>query len=65
MKVNSGKHRALTWQNEEATFITITGNRGQKTMTDTFKDGLKNAVLVHDCWASHFNIIEFYCKFEY
>ena len=55
MKVNGDKHWAWTWQNEEATFITITDNRGQKTITDTFKDGFKNSVLVHDCWASHFN----------
>ncbi len=55
MKVNGDKHWAWTWQNEEATFITITDNRGQRTITDTFKDGFKNSVLVHDCWASHFN----------
>ena len=55
MKVNGEKHWAWTWQNEEATFITITDNRGQKTITDTVKDGFKNAVLVHDCWPSHFN----------
>ena len=55
MKVNGDKHWAWTWQNQEATFITITDNRGQKSITDTFKDGFKNSVLVHDCWASHFN----------
>ncbi len=55
MKVNGDKHWAWTWQNEESTFITITDNRAQRSITDTFKDGFKNAVLVHDCWASHFN----------
>jgi len=55
MKVNGDKHWAWTWQNEEATFITITDNRAQKSITQTFKEGFKNAVLVHDCWASHFN----------
>lgn len=55
VKVNGGKHWAWTWQNEEATFITITDNRGQKSIDQTFKDGFKNSVLVHDCWASHFN----------
>lgn len=55
MKVNGDKHWAWTWQNEEATFITITDNRGQKSITNTFKEGFKNSVLVHDCWASHFN----------
>ena len=55
VKVNGDKHWAWTWQNEESTFITITDNRGQKSITDTFKDGFENSVLVHDCWASHFN----------
>lgn len=55
VKVNGNKHWAWTWQNEEATFITITNNRGQKSIDLTFKDGFKNSVLVHDCWASHFN----------
>lgn len=55
VKVNGDKYWAWTWQNEEATFITITDNRGQKSITNTFKDGFKNSVLVHDCWASHFN----------
>ncbi len=55
MKVNGDKHWAWTWQNEDATCITITDNRGQKSITQTFKDGFKNAVLVHDCWASHFH----------
>jgi len=55
VKVNGDKYWAWTWQNEEATFITITDNRGQKSISDTFKNGFKNSVLVHDCWASHFN----------
>ena len=55
IKVNGDKYWAWTWQNKEATFITITDNRGQKTITNTFKDGFKDTTLVHDCWASHFN----------
>lgn len=55
VKVNGDKHWAWTWQNEEATFITITDNRGQVSIDQTFEDGFKNSVLVHDCWASHFN----------
>ena len=55
MKVAGNKHWAWTWQNNEATFITITDNRAQRTITETFKDGFENSVLVHDCWASHFN----------
>jgi len=55
MKVAGNKHWAWTWQNDEATFITITDNRAQKSITETFKYGFENSVLVHDCWASHFN----------
>lgn len=54
MKVNGNKHWAWTWQNKEATFISITDNRGFKSIEDNCKEGFKNAVLVHDCWASHF-----------
>lgn len=55
VKVGGYKNWAWTWQNQEATFITITDNRGQKSITDTFKDGFEKSVLVHDCWKSHFN----------
>ncbi len=55
VKVAGNKHWAWTWQNQEATFITITDNRGQRSIDETFKNGFNNAVLVHDCWASHFN----------
>lgn len=55
VKVKGAKHWAWTWQNEEATFITITDNRGQKSIDETFKNGFENSVLVHDCWTSHFN----------
>lgn len=55
VKVAGGKHWAWTWQNDEATFITITDNRGQKSITETFEHGFKKTVLVHDCWKSHFN----------
>lgn len=55
IKVNGEKHWGWTWQTPEATFITITNNRGQKSIDQTFNKGFKNATLVHDCWASHFN----------
>lgn len=54
-KINGKKQWAWTWQNEEATFITVSDNRGGKTITDTFKEGFPESVLVHDCWKSHFN----------
>jgi len=55
VKVNGNKHWAWTWQNSDATFITITDNRAQKSITENFEKGFENAVLVHDCWRSHFN----------
>lgn len=55
MKVCGKKHWAWTWQNQEATFITITDNRAQRSIDNTFEKGFQNAVLVHDCWRSHFN----------
>jgi len=55
LKVNGDKHWAWTWQTDDATFITITDNRAQRSITENFKNGFKNAVLVHDCWRSHFN----------
>ena len=55
MKVAGDKHWAWTWQNDEATFITITDNRAQRSITENFENGFENSVLVHDCWASHFN----------
>lgn len=55
VKVAGDKHWAWTWQNDEATFITITDNRAERSITENFEDGFENAVLVHDCWKSHFN----------
>jgi len=56
VKVAGNKHWAWTWQNDGATFITITDKRGQKSITETFEAGFDKAVLTHDCWKSHFNI---------
>ena len=55
IKVNGDKYWGWTWQTQDATFITITNNRGQRSIDETFENGFENAVLVHDCWASHFN----------
>jgi len=55
MKINGDKNWAWVWQDDELTFITISDNRAGQTITNTFKDGFKNSVLVHDCWKSHFN----------
>jgi len=55
LKVAGDKYWAWTWQSQSATFISITDNRGEKSIIENFKNGFENAVLVHDCWRSHFN----------
>jgi len=55
VKVAGDKHWAWVWQNEDATFISITDNRAQRSITQNFENGFENSVLVHDCWRSHFN----------
>jgi len=55
VKVAGDKHWAWVWQNEDATFISITDNRAQRSITQNFENGFKDSVLVHDCWRSHFN----------
>jgi len=41
------------------TYIAFSNNRGFATIENNFAQGFANAVLVHDCWSSHFKII---CK---
>ena len=53
-KVNGKKAWFWTWQSKFATFIVFSGNRGTKTIDAHFENGFKDAVLVHDCWKSHF-----------
>ena len=50
--VNGKKWWMWTWQNELLTYIAASESRGYKAITDNFKDGLPNAVLVSDSWAS-------------
>jgi len=54
-KVNGYKQWIWTWQNDNLTFISLSKNRGISTINEIFPKGIKNAVLVHDCWKSHFN----------
>jgi transposase len=53
-KVNGKKHWFWTWQNDELTFIVHSDSRGTITIENNFPNGLPNAVLQHDRWASHF-----------
>jgi transposase len=54
IRVNGEKGWFWTWQSKLVTFIVFSKNRGTATIDTNFTDGFYNAVLVHDCWASHF-----------
>jgi transposase len=54
VKVNGQKDWMWTWQNDDLTFITPSGNRGFKTIEDNFSAGLPKTVLQHDRFACHF-----------
>jgi len=41
-----------TWQNMAYTFIVLSYNRGEATITDNFPQGFPNAILSHDRWAA-------------
>lgn len=43
------------WQSKVATFISYSATRGWAAVTANFPEGFPDAVLVHDCWKSHFN----------
>jgi transposase len=53
-KVNGKKGWFWTWQSKVATFIAYSFNRGTATIDANFANGFEKAVLVHDCWKSHF-----------
>jgi len=53
-KVNGKRGWFWTWQSKLATFIAYSHNRGTATIDENFANGFENAVLVHDCWKSHF-----------
>ncbi len=53
-KVNGKLAWFWTWQNRISTFIAFSRNRGTATIHANFSKGFENAILVHDCWRSHF-----------
>lgn len=53
-KVNGKTGWFWAWQTKLATYITFSNNRGTATINGNFENGFKDAVLVHDCWKSHF-----------
>lgn len=54
IKVDGKKGWFWAWQNRFMTFIAFSNNRGFATIEDNFAKGFVDAVLVHDCWSSHF-----------
>ena len=54
VKINGEKHWFWTWQNNRATYIVASDNRGTTTINENMSGITKEAVLVHDCWKAHF-----------
>ena len=54
IKINGEKGWFWTWQNNVMTYIAYSKNRGFASIETNFANGFQKAVLVHDCWASHF-----------
>ncbi len=54
MKINGKKHWFRTWQNNRATYIAASENRGTTTINENMSGISKDAVLVHDCLRAHF-----------
>ncbi len=56
-RVDGNKGWYWAWQCGSATYIVFSDNRGIATVDANFPSGLPGAVLVHDCWASHFRTV--------
>lgn len=54
VKINGKNHWFWTWQNNRATFIAASTNRGTTTIIENMSGISGEAVLVHDCWKAHF-----------
>lgn len=54
IKVNGKNNWFWTWQSKFATYVVFSKNRGIDTIRSNFQKGFKDTILVHDCWASHF-----------
>ena len=53
-RLNGKKIWIWTWQNDRFTWLRGTDNRGYRTIEESFPEGFKKSVFVHDCWKSHF-----------
>lgn len=56
VKINGKKQWNWVWQNHQLTYIVCAVSRGIQTIKDNFINGLPDAVLGHDRWASHFSM---------
>jgi len=54
IKIDGKKHWFWTWQNDHATYISTSTNRGTATIEKNVSGISPEAVLVHDCWKAHF-----------
>lgn len=54
-RVNGENYWAWVWQNQDLTYITISDNRGKKTVEEHFPQGFPQATLTSDRWATHLN----------
>ncbi len=54
VKIGGKKHWFWTWQNDRATYIVPSDNRGTNTINRNMNGISREAVLVHDCWKAHF-----------
>lgn len=52
--LNGKKIWIWTWQNDRFTWLKGTDNRGYRTIEESFPAGFTDAVLLYDCWRSHF-----------
>ena len=57
VKINGKNHWFWTWQNNRATFIAPSTNRGTTTIIENMSGISGEAVLVHDCWKAHFQTL--------
>ena len=56
IRVNGKNGWFWSWQSKFATFVVFSKNRWTATIDTNFFQGFHIAVLVHDCWPSHFQI---------
>lgn len=54
IRIDGKMNWGWTWQSNNATYITVSSNRGPQTIADNFATGLPQSILVHDCWKPHF-----------